>query len=147
LGVSLTGSHVIFFIVAVIAAGGVSGVFMAVTLDVTNSFSERGNRVQEQLDTEFKIISDNENIPNIGGYYRFYLKNIGKGNLITTNQTFQIFVDGEIVYTSNYYFSDESILPGDVTTIYVVNSEIASGDHNLRVVGPQAIEDEFIFTI
>jgi len=29
----------------------------------------------------------------------------------------------------------------------VDNSEISAGDQTLRIVGPQAIEDEFTFTI
>lgn len=147
MGFSLTGTHVIFFITAVIAAGAVSGVFISVVTDLSNSLSEKGDRVQKQLDTEFKIINDNENIPNETGYYRFYLKNIGGKKLITTNETFQLFVDGDIISTVNYNFSDDYIQPGDVATIYVANSEISSGDHTLRVVGPLDIEDEFTFTI
>jgi len=147
MGFSLTGTHVIFFIAAVIVASAVSGVFIAVTMNVSTSLSERGDRIQEQLDTDFKIINDNENVPNVSGHYRFYLKNIGGKKLITTNETFQLFIDGDIILTANYNFSDTSIKTGEVTTIYVDNSEISSGDHTLRVVGPQAIEDEFTFTI
>ena len=147
MGFSLTGSQVIFFVVSVIVAGAVSGVFMAVSLDINDSLSERGDRVQEQLDTEFKIINDNENIPNLNGKYRFYLKNVGKGNLIVTNETFQLFVDGDLISTESYNFSDETVWPGDVTIIYVLNTEISEGDHNLRLVGPQAVEDEFEFKI
>ncbi|RLF56561.1 MAG: hypothetical protein DRN27_09495 [Thermoplasmata archaeon] len=147
MGFSLTGTHVIFFVASVIAAGAISGVFMAVSMNAGDSFSKSGVRLQEQLDTEFKIINDNENIPNIGGNYRFYLKNIGEGNLITTNETFQIFVDGEIISTLNYNFSDTLIWSGEYTTMYVVNSVISAGNHNLRIVGPQAVEDEFEFKI
>jgi len=147
MGVSLTGTHVIFFIASVIIASAVSGVFMAVVSDVSSSLSERGERLQEQLDVDFKVINDNENIPDIGGYYYFYMKNIGRGSLITTNETFQLFSDGELISKLNYYFSDSSIKNGEVATICVLNFEIAPGDHTLRVVGPQATEDEFEFTI
>ena len=147
MGFSLTGSHVIFFVAAVIAAGAVSGVFLAVITDVSNSFSDRGDRVQEQLDTEFKIINDNDNIPSANGYYNFYLKNIGGKKLITTNDTFQVFIDGDLIAKANYYFSDDSVLMENITTMYIATSEISAGDRTLRVVGPQAIEDEFTFTI
>ena len=147
MGFSLTGAHVIFFIAAVIVAGMISGVFVAVTMDVSTSLSERGNRVQEQLDTDFEIINDPDNIPLSGSDYLFYLKNIGGKKLITTNETFQIFIDGNIIATANYNFSVTSIQPGEVSTIYVVNSEISAGDRKLRVVGPLAIDDEFTFTI
>jgi len=147
LGFSLTGTHVVFFIAAVIIAGAVSGVFIAVITGVTTSFEERGNRVEEQLDTEFKIINDPDNIPTSGDSYLFYLKNIGAKKITTTNETFNIFVDGELIIVANYTFSDSSIQAGEVTTIYVVNSEISSGDHTLRIVDSQAIDDEFTFTI
>ena len=47
MGFSLTGTHVVFFIASVLIAGAVSGVFIAVITDVSNSFSYRGERVEE----------------------------------------------------------------------------------------------------
>ena len=147
MGFSLAGTHVIFFIVSVIIASTVSGVLVAVITDISNSLSDRGERVQEQLDTEFKIINDPDYIPTSGSDYLFYIKNIGGNELVTSNETFQLFVDGDLVVIANYNFSDSSIQPDEVTTIYVDNNEISAGDQTLRVVGPQAIEDEFTFTI
>ncbi|MCK4366193.1 MAG: hypothetical protein KAW45_09080 [Thermoplasmatales archaeon] len=147
MGFSLTGTHVIFFIASVIIASAVSGVLVAVITDVSNSLSDRGERVQEQLDTEFKIINDPDYIPTSGSDYLFYIKNIGGNEIATSNETFQLFVDGDLVAIANYNFSDSSIQPDEVTTIYVDNSEISAGDQTLRVVGPQAIDDEFTFTI
>jgi flagellar protein FlaG len=151
MGFSLTGAHVIFFIAAVIAASTVSGIFLAITMDVSSSLSNRGDRLQEQLDTDFEVINDPDNIPTevVGAntYYKFYVKNIGGDKLITTNTTFQTFIDGDIVAVANYYFADSSISVSDVTTLYILNSEISSGDQTLRLVGPMAVEDEFTFTI
>ena len=148
MGFSLTGAHVVFFVAAVIIAGAVSGVFIAVTMNVSTSLTDRGNRVQEQLDTEFKVINDPDNIPTSGVIdYVFYLKNIGGRALTTTNETFQLFIDGEIIPKANYNFSDESIQPLEYTRLYVSQSKISSGDRTLRVVGPLAVEDEFTFTI
>jgi flagellar protein FlaG len=147
MGFSLTGTHVIYFIASVIIAGAVSGVFYAVVMDVTTSLSERGERVQEQLDTEFEIIGDPNNIPTGASDYLFYLMNTGRTALATTNTTFHIFIDGEIVIVANYNFSDSSIQKEAVTTLYIATSEISAGDHTLRVVGPQAVDDEFTFTI
>ncbi|HDM66845.1 MAG TPA: hypothetical protein ENG62_00455, partial [Thermoplasmatales archaeon] len=133
-------------IASLIAAGGVSGVFIAITYDLSNSLTERSSRIQNQLDTEFTVINDNERIPTSGGRYLFYIKNIGEDTLVTTNQTFQILVDGNIVSSSKYYFSPEKISPGEVTTLYL-STTLSSGDHTIRVIGPQAVEDEFTFTI
>jgi len=147
MGFSLTATQVIFFIASVIIASAVSGVFVAVINDVSSSLSDRGDRVQDQLDYEFTLINDPNNIPTSGNFYHFYLKNIGGKQLSTSNTTFTIFVDGEIVLTENFNFSDTSIKSEEVTIMYVLNTEISVGDHTLRVVGPQAIDDKFEFTI
>jgi archaeal flagellar protein FlaG len=147
IGFSLTGTHVIFFVASVIVAGVVSGVFVAVTNDASSSLSERGDRIRNQLDTEFRIINDNENIPTSGGYYNFYIKNIGANRLLTTNDTFQVFIDGEYIAVAHYYFSSESVRAGDVVTLYIADSQISAGDHTIRLVGPLAITTEFHFTI
>ena len=146
MGFSLTGTHVIFFIAAVIIAGMVSGVFIAVTMNVTTSLSDRGGRVVEQLNTDFAIINDPNIIPMNGADYIFYLKNIGGARLTTTNQTFQVFIDGEYLSITQYSFGNTSIPVEDVTTLYV-NTTLPAGDHILRVVGPQAVEKEFEFII
>lgn len=145
MGISLTGTHVIFFIASIIAAGAVSGVFIAVTLNVTTSLSERGDRLQNQLDIDFTVINDPNTIPTSGVNYMFYIKNIGGSKLTTTNQTFQVFLDGEFIPTANFTFSETTTPIDGITTLYV-RKTIAAGDHTLRVVGPQAVDDEFIFT-
>ena len=147
MGFSLTGAHVIFFIAVVIAAGTVSGVFLAITTNLSSSLSDRGDRLQEQLDTDFEIISDPDNIPLGASDYIFYVKNIGGNKLITTNETFQVFIDGEIAAIANYNFTDSSIQPSDYTSLYVDKTEITIGTHTMRLVGPMAIEDEFSFTV
>jgi archaeal flagellar protein FlaG len=144
MGFSLTGTHVIFFIAAVIVAGMVSGVFIAVTMNVTTSLSDRGDRVKEQLDTDFAIINDPNTIPISGAYNIFYLKNIGGAKLTTTNQTFQVFIDGELIAITNYYFGNTSI-PAEAVTHLYVNTTLTPGDHTLRVVGPQAVDKDFTF--
>jgi archaellum component FlaG (FlaF/FlaG flagellin family) len=147
MGFSLTGAHIVFFVAAVIVAGTVSGVFIAVTINVTSSLSEKGERISEQLDTEFKIINDPKNIPLQSGYYLFYLKNVGNKKITTTNETFQIFIDGDLISTTNYYFSNNSIAPSDHTMISIAQSLLNSGYHKIRLIGPYSVNDEFIFEI
>ncbi len=147
MGFSLTGTHVIYFIAAVIIAGAVSGVFVAVIQDVTGSFSERGERVKDQLDIEFSIINDPDNIPSTASDYIFYLKNIGTVEIPTTNQTFTIFIDGEIIKTSNYNFSQNILQSEETNSLYIDKNNVNAGDHNLRIIGRYDIDDEFYFTI
>ena len=141
MGFSLSGSHVIFFIASVIIAGTISGIFIAITMDIGSDMTERGNRIQEQLDTDFKIINDPDNIPTSGSDYVFYLKNIGGCTLSTSTDIFQVFVDGELITSGNYAFGDTSIGVADVTELTIDTGQIDAGDHTLRVVGPCAIAD------
>jgi flagellar protein FlaG len=138
---------VVFFIASVIAAGAVSGVFMAATFNINTSFTEKSQRVQEKLETDFTIINDPELIPNANGIFIFYLKNLGANKLISTNQTLQLFIDGIIIQDEQYNFSSTSILPGDYGSMYVNESVVDTGYHKLRLIGPQAIQDEFTFII
>ena len=147
MGFSVTGSHVVFFIASVIAAGAVSGVFLAVTFNLNSSFTERGERAQEILDTEFAVINDPEHIPLNDPNYVFYLKNLGGKQLVTTENTFTVLIDGELISSTWYTFSVETIRPGEISTLYIDATVINSGVRKLRLVGPQSIYDEFIFII
>jgi flagellar protein FlaG len=147
MGFSLTGTHIVFFIAAVSIAGVVSGVFVAIISDITGSFSDRGERLIGEIETDFKIINDPENIPDTGGFYIFYIKNIGENKLITNNETFQIFIDGDIISKSNYNLTPEYIYFSEVANLYVVNTTISTGNHQIRVVGPYAFAESFQFTI
>jgi flagellar protein FlaG len=147
MGISLSSTHLIFFIAAVSIAGVVSGVFVAVINDVTGSFVDSGDRLVGELDTDFEIINDPENIPDVGGYYIFYLKNIGENKLVTDNTTFQLFINGDLISISNYNLTPSYIYPSEVAEIYLVNTTVGAGTHQLRIVGDYGIADKFTFTI
>ena len=147
MGFSLTGTHVVFFIASVVVASAVSGVFIGIISGVTTSLQNRGERVEENLDIEFKIINDPNNIPTDGNNYLFYLKNIGERKIPTTNDTFMVFIDGELIERANFNFSDNSIQKEEYTILYIDDSDISAGDQVIRIVGPQDIVDEMTFTI
>jgi len=147
MGFSVTGSHVIIFIASVIAASGVSSFILTVTYSINSGLSDQGERIQYLLDIDFSIINDPENIPSTVSDHLFYLKNIGSKQLTTSNDVFNVFIDGELISSNNYNFSLITIKQCEISTLYIDSSEITSGDHTLRIVGPQAINDEFIFTI
>lgn len=147
MGFSVTGSHVIFFVAALIVAGTVSGIFVAVTTTISGSFNEKGKRVETQLDTEFSIINDPEMIPISDNQYIFYIRNTGSNKITTSNETMQVFIDGEIIITHSFSFSNISLYPSEYTTLHINSSIIAAGYHQLRVVGPCGVDDDFTFKI
>ena len=147
IGFSLTGAHIIFFIASVIVAGAVSGVFIVITNDLAGSFSEKGHRIQEEIETEFAIINDPAAIPLENNSYVFYIKNIGNRKIVTTNSTFQLFIDGDIVSSTYYFFNTETVYSGEYSSMFVNQTIIGSGYHTLRIIGPLTIEDTFQFKI
>jgi len=147
MGFSLSGTHIVFFIAAVIVAGAVSGIFTAVTLNISKSLTEKCERLKDKLDIDFEIINDPESIPLSGGYYLFYVKNIGDKKIETTNDTFQVFIDGNILSREDYYFSSNYTFQSDVVTLYISSTEISSGNHKLKLVGPRGIYHEFDFEV
>ncbi len=147
MGFSVTGSHVIFFVASVIVAGAVSGVFIAVSMNLTGTFQDKAARLETHLETDFAIINDPRSIPHQNGSYIFYIKNIGSSRLICSNQTCQTFIDGIIIDQSSYSFAEDSIYPDDYTELQIKNTTITAGYHTLRLVAQSACEDTLIFTI
>jgi len=118
-----------------------------VTTSISGSLHDNGERVVDSLNTDFSIINDPSSIPQFGGSYIFYVKNIGSNRLVTTNDTFQIFVDGQIIPAANYTFSNTSIFPLEYTEILIDSSKLSSGYHTMKLVGPSKKDDEFIFQL
>ncbi|RLF93868.1 flagellar protein G [Thermococci archaeon] len=147
MGFSLTSTHLIFFITAISLAGIVSGIFISVTMNISNEFSKKGQSLADEINIDFQIINDPDNIPETSGYYIFYIKNTGENKIVTDNETFQIFIDGNLISKSKYYLTPDHIYPYEVAEIHVDNSTISSGTHKLKAVGPYGISDTFIFTI
>jgi flagellar protein FlaG len=147
IGFSLTGSHIIFFVAAVIVAGAVSGIFIVVTTSISGSLHDNGERVVDSLNTDFSIINDPAMIPQSAGSYIFYVKNLGSNRLITTNDSFQIFIDGEIIPVANYTFTNTSIFPLEYTQMLIDSKKLTTGFHTMKLVGPSDKDDEFIFQI
>ena len=137
----------IFFITAVIVAGTVSGVFIAISNNLVGSFSEKGHHIQEELETDFAIINDPATIPLKNNSYIFYIKNIGSRKIITTNSTFQLFIDGDMVPSKFYSFNPETVYTGNYSSMFVNQTVIGSGYHSLRIIGPLTIETTFQFRI
>ncbi len=149
MGFSLSGARVIYFITIMIIAGLVSGIIVSVATDTSESLCNREERIQNELDLDFIIINDPFNIPltSNGNFRLFYLKNIGEKKFISTNDTFQIFLNGEMLSKTSYNFSVSTLECGKVSTIYIASSQISYGDHIMKIFGPQALNDEFVFTI
>jgi flagellar protein FlaG len=133
-------SELIMFIVAVIVAGSVAGALAYVTNDIAHGINEHGAVVADQLRMDFAIINDPNDIPtDTNGDYMFYIKNIGKMSFPFSNDSVQVFIDGNIIPPANLTFTDvnnnaiTSIDPYEVGVIHV-HTTIDTGYHRIQVV-------------
>ncbi|MFA4640721.1 flagellar protein G [Pyrococcus kukulkanii] len=102
-------SELIMFIVAVIIAGSVAGALAYVTNDIANSMKVKGADLADQLRIDFAIINDPNAVVEEGTgpyYYTFYIKNIGQEPISFNAESIQVFIDGNLVPSSNLTFTD-----------------------------------------
>jgi flagellar protein FlaG len=147
MGAGASATQMVFFITSVIIALSVVGaIFMNV--QTLSSASIIGSKtLSEQLKTDITVINDPEIIPNPGGnIYTFYVKNTGIQELGTKYIT--VIIDGTIISDNDLNKTiiegGQTWLTGDVLMINTTVS-LAAGNHNIRVITNNGIEDTFLF--
>jgi flagellar protein FlaG len=147
MGAGTSATHMIFFIAAAIIAGGVVGALFVNTQSVADSFGAASKTLSEQLKTDITIINDPENIPQSGDVYTFYVKNTGKTILPTEYVT--VIIDGRIIadadMTKTIVGGSSTWSFGDVLQIDVTYTGLSSGDHTIRVITENGIDDSMDF--
>lgn len=147
MGAGTSATHIIFFIAAVIIAGSVVGALFVNTQSVTDSLSAASKTLSEQLRTDITIINDPENIPTSGDVYTFYVKNTG--NTILPIEYVNVIIDGVIIpdadMTKTLVDGSSTWNYGDVLQIDVTYPGLPSGDHTIRVITENGIDDTMDF--
>ncbi len=139
-----SASHIILFITTVLIASSVSMAMFVTIQKMTVDFELRGKAVSDYISTDFEIINDPSLIPQVNGYYVFYVKNTGETTIPFTNDTLTVLLDGSIVhdFTTNVY----SLNPGDVGEIRL-NASLSSGNHRITIVLHNGVSKSFDFKI
>lgn len=148
MGAGSSATEIIFFITSVIIALSVVGALFLNIQSITTAAISGSKTLTEQLRTDITIINDPEWIPNSSSKYTFYVKNTGREALGI--QYITVIIDGDIVPDSSInktIIGGETVwLSGDVLAINATKS-MQSGNHNLRVITENGIEDSFPFRI
>ncbi len=148
MGAGASATQMVFFIASVIIALSVVGAIFMNVQSLSSAVIVGSKTLSEQLKTDITVINDPEIIPNSSGlYYKFYIKNIGIQELGTKYIT--VIIDGTIISDNalNKTILEEggqTWLTGDVLEINTTVS-LAAGNHNLRVITANGIEDTFPF--
>jgi flagellar protein FlaG len=145
MGAGTSATQMVFFITSVIIALSVVGAIFMNVQSLSSSMIVGSKTLSEQLKTDITVINDPEIIPNTSGqYYKFYVKNTGIQELDTNYIT--LIIDGTMVTNLNKTILEggQTWLTGDVLMINAT-VPLAAGNHNLRVITANGIEDTFPF--
>ncbi|OPX58289.1 MAG: Archaebacterial flagellin [Methanomassiliicoccales archaeon PtaB.Bin215] len=138
-------SHTMFFIASVIVAASLAGVFVSVSQDMARSIGDEAERINEQADSDFAILNDPAMVPFADGVLTIYLKNLSSRMM---DGPIDVFLDGILCTncTLAYEGGGAQWPPGTVLTIEA-GTNMASGDHSLRVVLDNGVSQELRFRI
>ncbi len=142
MGMSTSATHIIFFIASIIIAASFVGVAVVAIMNISNGIEDRGDIISKQLSEDFKIINDPERMTN--NPVILYLKNTGK--IALSVQHITVLVDG---ISANFTVVDGTNItwnPG-VTITLVVDIDLASGTHVVKVVLEDGLSQNFNFTV
>ena len=146
MGAGASATQMVFFIASVIIALSVVGAIFMNVQSLSSAVIIGSKTLSEQLKTDITVINDPEIIPKSGGIYTFYVKNTGIQELGTKYMT--LIIDGTIISDNNLNKTiiegGQTWLTGDVLQINTKVS-LAPGNHNLRVIAGNGIEDTFLF--
>ncbi len=149
---SSAATELVLFIASLLVAGMVAGGLYVVTQDLSSGISVRGKDLAYNLRVNFEIINDPENIPVNGGAYVFYVRNTGKVPFMFDNTSVVVFIDGNLMPSSNLTFTNidnsgsNQLYPYDVGEIQV-NTTLSSGYHKITVVISTGKQRSMIFRI
>jgi flagellar protein FlaG len=146
MGAGASATQMVFFIASVIIALSVVGAIFMNVQSLSSSMIIGSKTLSEQLKTDITVINDPEIIPNSNGKYTFYIKNTGVQDLGT--KYINLIIDGTIVPDTNLNKTiidgSQVWLTGDVLMINATVS-LAAGNHNLRIITSNGIEDTLLF--
>lgn len=146
MGFDVSGTHMIFFIAAVILAAGVVGVLTTSVNTFAGELDTRGQSLAAEMATDIRIINDPADVPN--NPLVLYVLNTGSRPIAP--QSAIVFVDGQAYTTLGLDVlgtNDEVHRQGQVLEITVTGLNVASGDHRVKVTMAHGVSDSIPFYI
>lgn len=145
MGFSVSSTHLVFFIMAVVAASVVAGAFIQSSFSIRDSIADTEATVSEGMRTNIVIINDPKIVPN--DPLMIYVKNTGSTSLNVS--TLDVLVNGTYVSSaniSNIGSNDTVWRPMQVISIEI-DLNLPNGDHWVKVRAGSRAQDDFKFSI
>ncbi len=143
MGFGEVATHLILFIAAVIIASSASAIMFVTVQKISIEAGEQGEVLKKMIGTDFEIINDPANViyNTTLGAYVIYVKNVGTEEILLTNNSLTVILNGQVV---NFEADRVSIKPGETATLYVYSPQI-NGDAKLIVVTETGVKKTFEF--
>jgi|Deesub1362A_J573_1020465.scaffolds.fasta_scaffold00392_7 flagellar protein FlaG len=145
MGFGEIASQVIFYIAVIVLASSISAMLFVTVQKMSVEVREQGEVFKKLIGTDFEIINDPVNVPydSSKNAYVFYVKNTGSEDLIFTNNTLAVLLNGSAV---RFTTSTQVLKPGETGILYVYTAQLA-GDNKLIVVSESGVKKSFEFTV
>ena len=137
-------SHMVFFITSLVVATSVAGVLLHSVYSISSGIRSREQTLTDQLKTDIEILNDPNSMPN--NPVLIYVKNIGSTTL-DQNRT-DILLDGQLRDSADITLVNSTGYWAPLEVIEIsINTTLASGDHYVKVVTENGVEDSMNFRI
>lgn len=135
----VSASHLVIFIASIVVAAGVAGTLVTQVDRVSTSIADQSEDVEEQIETDVRIVSDTGTPGSIydgtENALTLYVKNTGETELRTDRDAVDVLIEGQFNAPANVTRVGEDTVqwpPGSVVEITVEGVEIA-GDTRVTV--------------
>jgi len=136
MGMGASGSHLIFFIGALMIASIVVSVMIGGIESISSGRREKTDRTQKEMECRMDIINDPRRVNNTP--VLIYVKNTGLKK-IDPNEV-AIFLDGEMItnftreFVDDNAFFDDDIWSRAEVLLYTINTTLEEGRHGAKAV-------------
>jgi len=145
---SVSVSHLIIFIAAMVVAASVAGALTSTVNDISSAIDEQGPSVSDDIRSDITIINDaGSSVKNGSGAVVLYVKNTGDTELPTQPDRIDVLINGQFSLADNVTIvtsGDGVWRRNDVAEIAITDPPTLSGDNRVKLVVGGA-EDTFIW--
>ncbi len=131
MGASVSASHVIFMVAAIIAATAVGAAMIGIAFTLAEDLSDNSESLSEKMGSDIKIVNDPAIVPYVGGNLSLYVLNTG--DIPLDNESWIVVIDGRLVPNANVVPQQSAPhFHGEVVELRVEYS-LTAGDHTVMV--------------
>lgn len=144
---SVSVSHLIIFIAAMVVAASTAGLLTTTVGDISNAIEDQGFSASDEIRSDITIINDAGGTSTADGNLTLYVKNTGSSQLPTQQSTVEVLVNGAF----EPGVEEVSLLDGaavwgsgNVVEIVVSADNVDTGENRVKVT-VEGAEDVFVW--